>query len=320
MRSFVLRFAILAALALPGAAAAQGTCSGGNAQSLDACRKGSDIIAFMAPQVGVGLTGGNVLLGRETALGGFPRVSVALRANLFNGDVPDGDNINAGEARPLATNTILLGAPQLDVGVGVFAGAERADGLRIGAIDLLASAVYLPDVDAGGGIEIATDGGNTAFGFGARVEVVNEGKNRPSLTAAVMRRSMPTLQVDVRLSNARFQATDIDLTSTSWRVAAAKRFGFLGFAAGLGQDFFEESADYGASGSAGSFSFASTGSHAYDFDRFALFANANLYLGPATLGLEVGQSGSTDIATTNRFTTEPGKALPFYSVSLRIGF
>ena len=48
----------------------------------DACYMALDVFQFMAPQLGVSVTGGNATLGRGGALGGFPHFSVGVRGNV----------------------------------------------------------------------------------------------------------------------------------------------------------------------------------------------------------------------------------------------
>src|SRR5262245_40614812 len=57
----------------------------------DACQMGVDSFQFIAPQLGVALTGGNATLGRGGALGGLGHFSLGLRVNIVNGDVPQFD-------------------------------------------------------------------------------------------------------------------------------------------------------------------------------------------------------------------------------------
>src|ERR687889_755851 len=56
----------------------------------DACQMAVDVFQIMTPQLGLALAGGNATLGRGSALG-TGHFSIGLRANVFNGDLPDVD-------------------------------------------------------------------------------------------------------------------------------------------------------------------------------------------------------------------------------------
>src|SRR5215831_258753 len=78
----------------PLVASAQGIdtrCPGGSLSeqtTQDACQKAVDIFAFMTPQLGIGLVGGNATLGATSALGGLGKFSVGVRGNATQGRVP----------------------------------------------------------------------------------------------------------------------------------------------------------------------------------------------------------------------------------------
>src|SRR5688572_19085985 len=92
-------FAVVAAFPVvataPGSLAAQGgvdpRCPGisvTDRPAQDACQKAIDIFAFMTPQLGIGLVGGNATLGSGGALGGVGRFSIGVRGNGIRGRVP----------------------------------------------------------------------------------------------------------------------------------------------------------------------------------------------------------------------------------------
>src|SRR5436190_18030732 len=55
----------------------------------DACQMAVDVFQFLAPQLGIALTGGNATLGQGGALGGLGHFALELRANAIDGDLPD---------------------------------------------------------------------------------------------------------------------------------------------------------------------------------------------------------------------------------------
>src|SRR5258705_9781192 len=82
-------------------AGAQGTassCPPGNTTTVDglrvrasqdACQMAVDVFRMLSPQLGLALAGGNATLGSGSTLGGPGHFSVGLRANVFDGDLPD---------------------------------------------------------------------------------------------------------------------------------------------------------------------------------------------------------------------------------------
>src|SRR3954462_14934744 len=97
----IAALSIAAIVSLSGAAQAQGIdprCPGlalPDRAAQDACQKAIDIFAFMTPQLGIGLVGGNATLGTGGALGGIGRFSVGVRGNGIRGRVPQVANVNA---------------------------------------------------------------------------------------------------------------------------------------------------------------------------------------------------------------------------------
>jgi hypothetical protein len=85
VRSFAAIALATAALCLPLHAQSQ-QCAAQVAALRDACQKGTDIFAMLAPQVNGALAGGGPVLGSARAVRGL---SVGLRVNAVDGQVPD---------------------------------------------------------------------------------------------------------------------------------------------------------------------------------------------------------------------------------------
>src|SRR5918999_2747562 len=54
----------------------------------DACQKAIDLFQYLAPQLGVSITGGNATLGQGGTLGGLGHFSIGLRINAVQGSLP----------------------------------------------------------------------------------------------------------------------------------------------------------------------------------------------------------------------------------------
>src|ERR1700682_6533110 len=61
--------------------------------SQDACQKAIDLFKYMAPQLGVSITGGNATLGQGSSLGGLGHFSIGLRVNAVQGSLPQVQNV-----------------------------------------------------------------------------------------------------------------------------------------------------------------------------------------------------------------------------------
>src|SRR5215207_7123471 len=113
LRTVVALSGLAVALSVPAALQAQGidpSCPGltlPDRAAQDACQKAVDIFAFMTPQLGIGLVGGNATLGTGGALGGIGHFSIGVRGNGIRGRVPQVDDVNAA----------ITGAVRSDYGV-----------------------------------------------------------------------------------------------------------------------------------------------------------------------------------------------------------
>jgi hypothetical protein len=234
----------LALLALSAALAAHlpaqsGTCQGSVAAPAlaDACRKADDLFRFLAPQLGVALSGGNVLLGQGGALGGWGRVAAVLRVTAVDGRVP----ANAVSLNPTAAVASDFGAarapvpvPALDVGVGLVRGVPL--GLtNVGGVDLLLGVTAVPSVSRDG-FEVTREGSGIVGTLGLRVGVLQESALVPGVALSVLRRRLPTTSMQYRTGNDTLGVSDTRVASTVFRLTVNKRLGLLGFGAGVGED------------------------------------------------------------------------------------
>src|SRR4051812_35071762 len=123
-----LRTAIVAMLLAAfahNARAQQRSCPAGtgsldpNRVSQDACQMAVDVFQYIAPQLGVALTGGNATMGQGGALGGLGHFVVELRANVLKGDLPDVTKFpqpgtSGRQQRQLPTKSQFVGLPTVD--------------------------------------------------------------------------------------------------------------------------------------------------------------------------------------------------------------
>jgi hypothetical protein len=73
----------------------------------DACQQAFDVYQFMAPQLGLALTGGNATAGQGGVLGGLGHASVGIRVNGFHGKIPDVNNPAFAQSTTGAKRSVL---------------------------------------------------------------------------------------------------------------------------------------------------------------------------------------------------------------------
>src|SRR5215207_6265752 len=150
----VLALTGVATAIAPHTLAAQGgvdaRCPGSSLANLaaqDACQKAIDIFAFMTPQLGIGLVGGNATLGTGGALGGIGRFSIGVRGNAIRGRVPEVADVNASVLGAVRSDYEIddqpVGLPTVEGALGLFRGIPLGV-TQAFALDALVSATYVP--------------------------------------------------------------------------------------------------------------------------------------------------------------------------------
>lgn len=252
MNSRIVAVAAVAAVAInalaaqAGAQTTAGTCSSasfGGFSGQDACTKARDIFAFVMPQVGVALSGGNPVLGEGGTLGGWGKRALSLRVTAVDGRVP----ANAVPIRLTSATSANFGAtrapvpvPSVDAAIGLFAGIP-AGLTNIGGIDVLLGATYLPEVNESE-FSVAPQTSSFALSYGVRVGALQESSLVPGVSISYMRRKLPTTTLGYASGNDSISVRNLASTSNSLRLVASKRIAIFGFAAGIGRDEIENTA------------------------------------------------------------------------------
>ena len=134
----------VALLAVPAMASAQSnpqcTQFSAYAQAENLCNGAVDATHYLQPQLGLGITGGNPVVGSFRPLGGLGHFSIGLRVTAFKTALPDFSS-NGSSPVTNSNNSSAIGAPTIDVGAGVFRGLSH--GLL--AVDLMGSIVAIPN-------------------------------------------------------------------------------------------------------------------------------------------------------------------------------
>jgi hypothetical protein len=199
-------FTLIAALVVvaPATVSAQANnCPTGSAAATatqDACQKAIDLFQYMAPQIGTVIAGGNATLGQGGTLGGFatvpfphPKISIGLRANVLAGSIPDLEAVTLSptgrQSDVIPVEDQILAGPAADLAIGVFKGLPL--GLtNVGGIDVLVSALYLPEFDKQN-VSLELPDGGLKLGWGARIGLLQESLLVPGVSFTWMTRDLP---------------------------------------------------------------------------------------------------------------------------------
>ncbi len=317
MRRILVASLALAALALPASAQ---DCNTGSSTG-DACVKARDLFLYMAPQFGTALTAGSHTLGIGTNLGGFPHFAIAVRANAVFGDLPTISDVSAGPAAPstIVTEESPVPMPTVDFALGLTKGFSLGV-TRIGGIDLIAGATFVPEVE-GENSSLVPQGGSIAFGFGARVGLLQQSALIPGVSFSVLKRDLPTLDFGFQTdAGDQFNINDFSVKTTSWRLSAQKNLLLFQLGAGIGGDTYDFSTT--ASGTVDptgvnqSFAFSADQS----MSRTTMYGSLGLNLFLIKVVGEVGQVSGGSAPTFNDFDQPADKTRMYGSVGVRISF
>jgi hypothetical protein len=289
----------------------------------DACQKAVDIFAFMAPQLGVGLVGGNATLGTGGTLGGPGRFSIGVRGNGLRGRLPQvGDvspAVTGAQQSDYGIDDQIVGLPAVEGALGLFGGIPLGVTHAL-ALDALVSATYVPDLSSGN-VAISLPDGSLKLGFGGRLGLLEESLVTPSVSVTYLRRDLPTTSLAATSGNDEITVDDISVKTTAWRGVVGKSFGFFGIAVGAGQDTYDSRADGSVQVTEGA---VSMNGGPYDLSqkvtRTNMFADFSINFPFVKLAAEIGRVSGGTIDTYNTFSGKRADdPLTYASVGLRIG-
>ena len=320
--------ALLVAASNAGAQTVDPQCqNAGQAELRDGCQKAIDIFNYMAPQLGTVIAGGNATLGQGGTLGGFPHFAVSLRANAIMGSLPDVEahTPSIGGTAVASTYPVEdqpLGLPSVDAAIGLFPGISIPFVTKIGGVDLLVSAAYVPEYSANN-ISIAVPEGSMKLGYGVRVGLLQESLVVPGIAATYFKRDLPTTNITGVSGDDTISVNNLALKTTAWRVTASKNLFIFGLALGAGQDRYESGADLAVSvqdGMNGTWS-GEPFKFSQDVTRTTYFADLSFNLLVAKFVGEIGMVSGGDIPTYNQFEGKKADDSRVYgSLGLRVGF
>jgi hypothetical protein len=294
--------------------------------SQDACQMAVDVFQLLSPQLGLALAGGNATLGSGSTLGGPGHFSVGVRANFFQGDLPDVaefpvPSVNGRELRTLPTSSQLVGLVTADAAVGIFRGVPLPL-TNIGGIDLLLSASYVPSVgSATSSIQIRPDR-NLQVGYGVRIGLLQESIVVPGVSFTYLKRDLPTTTMFGTSPELDVSVRDAKVKTSAYRIVASKNLLLFGLAGGIGQDKYRDEANIqGTVRSAGVSETSDVIALSQDLTRTNYFLDLSVNFPLFKIIAEAGQVAGGTVDTFNQF--ESGRAddaRTYGSVGFRIAF
>jgi hypothetical protein len=325
--------AIAGAAFLAWSAPVQGQCAAGYTQ--DACQKAVDLFHFLTPQISTALAGGAATIGQGGVLGGFPHWTLGVRATAVRGAFPKLDNVGFrtdGQVKTdFAVEKQFVPMATIDGSLGIFKGVPLGV-TRVGGIDAILTATYVPSAPEGGDVTVALPGGSTKFGGGVRVGLLQESILVPGVSFTYVQRALPTINVTAVSTVTASGTTQpgaavidgLSLKTKGWRLSASKSFLAFGLQAGVGQDKYDNSASYAVSvGAVQPASAPAPQPVRNSLTRTNIYAGLSFNFFIGRLVAEVGQaSGGSMDRMYNTFggSNDATKSRSYFSVGLRTGF
>jgi len=317
----------LAVSAVQAQTSCPGTAPSAATAPENAKQQAADIFQYMAPQLATAIAGGSPTLGQTSTLGGFGHFSVGLRGTALKGSIPRVDQFptcySGRYSATLPTGTQVIPGVGADAAIGVFGGLPLAL-TSVGAVDLLLSATYLPEVNKSN-VSITLPDGSLKIGYGARIGLLSESLIVPGVSLTYMKRDLPTVNLAANsgLADSLF-VTGLKLKTTSWRIEASKSLLMFGLFGGVGKDKYKSSVDVvRASVGApviGRANSTLTPAPTQSLDRTNLFVGLKLNLLIFKIAGEVGQATGGDVTTFNTFSGSAANASRTYgSIGVRFG-
>jgi len=241
-RRSLIASGVAAVLAVPSPAAAQGTAgtctSSSSFGSTDICQKARDLFAFVVPQIGVAVSGGNPIPGDAGSLGGFGKRALSLRVIGVDGRLPRNSvplvSLAGASSSDFGAERTVIPLPAIDLGVGLFPGIPLGV-TNVGGVDAIVGATYLPSV-AHNDFEVTPQNGGLGFSYGLRVGALQESSLVPGISVSWQRRQLPSTDLSYTPTNDSLLVTGTSVKSDAVRIIVGKRIALFGLAAGVGQD------------------------------------------------------------------------------------
>jgi hypothetical protein len=323
------RLFVIAGLAVAVAGSAGAQCASAPLPARQACYASEDLINYMTPQLSTAIAGGSSTLGQSGALGGLGRFALSIRATgVMNGAFPNiGDSPfrTDGQKQSYTTEKQIVPGVGVDAAIGIWKGVSLA-ATHMGAVDLLVSALYVPDVEGNNGdFSIKAKDGNLKLGYGVRVGILDETVVTPGLYVSYLQRDLPVVSLSgssgtssgTGTASGTFALNNFTVKTSAIRLVAAKNLLIFGLQAGIGQDTYKSSADIAASVSGAN----ATGAASMSMTRTNMFVGAMINFFVFKLVAEAGQVSGGSLPTPfNTFDKQASDSRTYLSGGLRLAF
>jgi hypothetical protein len=297
--------------------------------SQDACQMAVDVFQLLSPQLGLALAGGNAVLGSGSTLGGPGHFSIGVRANVFQGDLPDitsfptpstSGRVQRTGAQALPANKTFVGLPTADAAIGLFGGVPLPL-TNVGGIDLLLSATYVPTIgDSTSDVRIAPDR-NLQLGYGVRVGLLKESIVVPGVSFTYLKRDLPSTSISGGSSDISVTVQDAKVKTSAFRLVASKTLLTFGIAAGIGQDKYDDEANVQGTVKGPPAQTSDVVTLSQKLTRTNYFVDLSLNLPVFKLVGELGQVSGGTVDTYNEFDSgRADKSRTYGSVGFRLAF
>jgi hypothetical protein len=319
--------AILAACVAVLAGPAQSQSCTGAGFVADACRKAVDLVNFLTPQLATAQAGGNATLGQGGTLGGSGHVALDVRVTALSGSLPRLDNVgfNATETKTVfASDNHFVPSLSANAAIGIWRGYSLGV-THVGGLDALVTATYL-QAFSGGSVTSKVSDGNTKFGYGLRVGLLEESLLSPGVSVSYLNRDLPTISVTGTVAGSgvtnpggSITVSDLSVKTSAWRITASKNLPlFGGLSAGFGQDQYKTSSrvTVAVNGSG-----SGTGAAGMSMTRTNMFVGVTVNILVAKLIGEVGHATGGDTPTLlNDFGSAANKPRTYFTLGVRASF
>ncbi|HEX5831505.1 MAG TPA: hypothetical protein VFY16_11025 [Gemmatimonadaceae bacterium] len=298
-------------------------CQAQSAALAPRCQQSADFLTLMMPQLGAALAGGAPVAGEGGNLGGWGRLSFALRGTGFRLRLPDlaaASPPPAGEPAGVPTLRQFGGIPSVEAAVGLWSGIPLEIS-NVGGVDFIAAYSFMPTISTSSA-RLVPPGGSGRFGYGVRVGVLQESYGVPGVAVSYMRRALSSTEyLATNGAGDTLAVRRARLDADSWRLVAAKHFIALGLVAGIGQDFYTAEGVVDPSAGNGAERLATPVPVERTMTRFSGFVSATVNFSIVRFVGEVGAALGGDAATATQFGSyAPDDPVIYGSLGVRVGF
>jgi hypothetical protein len=286
----------------------------------DACQKTVDMFTYLSPQLGTAIAGGNAILGEGATLGGLGHFSIGFQGNVVMGDAPKASNVVLNTTGPVAdtfsVSKVYVPMATATAAVGLFNGIPIGLG-RVGGVDLLVSALYVPSYSTNGVSVNPTHG--LQLGWGGRLGLFKGAGLLPSVSFTYVERDLPQTTISAYPTTDTLIVQGLKVNTTSWRFVASENLMIIGLAAGWGQDHYNASTGVQAIVGGVSSGSAPIATPSMNITRNNVFGDISLNMGPLRIIGEIGQVSGGTLPTYNQFVpVAAGAAHTYGSLGLRV--